>query len=249
MNILERAKPGAMTGLLRLVFLLGLVAVAPARAQEAPPLYDVELIVFEQINGPGDEARPLAESRPPVTDAWNPAEAAGLAPTLPASAEAARSLPESAFRLDTQAARLARGRAYRVLLHTAWRQPGLPREEAFQVRLRAGDEMGARLEAAAKNTADNYWTVRESMWIPDTPVFELDGTVTISLSRYLHAHFDLALTEVGTDETEDMGSIPQLISHRLKQHRRMRSERLHYIDHPRLGVLIEIFPVEDEAQS
>lgn len=66
----------------------------------------------------------------------------------------------------------------------------------------------------------------------------LSGTVSLALSRYLHLTADLRLTET------DSG-----ISMTLRETRRMRSGELHYLDHPRFGVLARITPYETPAAA
>ncbi|MFO7592486.1 MAG: CsiV family protein [Pseudomonadota bacterium] len=56
----------------------------------------------------------------------------------------------------------------------------------------------------------------------------LSGTLTLILSRYLHIETDLLYRE--TEEHV----------YRLEQSRRMRSGELHYLDHPVLGIAIEV---------
>lgn len=58
----------------------------------------------------------------------------------------------------------------------------------------------------------------------------LDGTVKVSLSRYLHTYTDFTYGSSGNTV-------------RIKDHRRMRSRELHYIDNALFGILIEITPV------
>jgi hypothetical protein len=60
----------------------------------------------------------------------------------------------------------------------------------------------------------------------------LFGTITLIRRRYLHADVDLWF------ETGDT-----LEQARMQQSRRMRSDELHYLDHPRLGVIIIARPV------
>ncbi len=67
-----------------------------------------------------------------------------------------------------------------------------------------------------------------------TLAYPLDGTITVAVSRYLHVYTDLALTK--TLAPADMQSFI------VKSHRRMRSRELHYIDHPKVGMLILITP-------
>ena len=57
----------------------------------------------------------------------------------------------------------------------------------------------------------------------------LDGTIKVSVRRYLHVDLDLLLKS---------GK-----GYRLQAKRRMRSREIHYIDHPKMGVLVLITPV------
>lgn len=56
----------------------------------------------------------------------------------------------------------------------------------------------------------------------------LSGLIRMSRGRYLHLDTDLILRD-------GVSSQP----YRIKLHRRMRSGDLHYVDHPRLGILIK----------
>jgi hypothetical protein len=63
----------------------------------------------------------------------------------------------------------------------------------------------------------------------------LTGTAKVHVKRYLHIDLDLLL------ETTN-GPEPGLF--RMQAHRRMRSGKLHYIDHPIMGALVRITPVK-----
>jgi hypothetical protein len=70
----------------------------------------------------------------------------------------------------------------------------------------------------------------------------MEGTVTLSLNRYLHAHVDLLLRRPrGIDPSS---GLPTTSTYRLQAHRRMRSGELHYIDHPAMGILILVTPFQ-----
>ena len=60
----------------------------------------------------------------------------------------------------------------------------------------------------------------------------LDGTLTLARSRYLHLSADLVYADPNV-------GVPVA----LRELRRMRSGELHYLDHPRFGVLVQINPV------
>jgi len=72
---------------------------------------------------------------------------------------------------------------------------------------------------------------------------ELDGFVRFYLSRFLHVEVDLALTKptsggLFSSETD----INQL--YRLTQQRRVKSQEIHYFDHPLFGALVRVAPTE-----
>lgn len=60
----------------------------------------------------------------------------------------------------------------------------------------------------------------------------LTGLVRISRGRFLHLETDLLLT---TDQDQD---------YRIQLHRRMRGDELHYVDHPKIGILIRTARVQ-----
>jgi len=64
----------------------------------------------------------------------------------------------------------------------------------------------------------------------------LDGLIRVSKGRYLHLDTDLLLRAADTQQTW-----------RIQLHRRMRSGELHYVDHPKLGILIRADRYEPEA--
>jgi len=59
----------------------------------------------------------------------------------------------------------------------------------------------------------------------------LSGLIRVSRGRFLHLDTDLVLIDSNSGQP-----------YRIKLHRRMRSDELHYVDHPRLGILIRARP-------
>lgn len=102
----------------------------------------------------------------------------------------------------------------------------------------------------------------------------LDGTLTLIRSRFLHVYTDFVYT-VASDfapgsirRRQAAGAMDTLFdpavapgtlqrssqdlpmqSYPLRYHRRMRSKEVHYLDHPLLGVLILVTPVEADASE
>ena len=129
----------------------------------------------------------------------------------------------SSYQLSNARAALKRSGTHRPLLHTAWRQ-----------------------------TVNKQ---RRSVQLPESTLSKssatITGNVTVTKGRYLHLDLDLLLlaepdtTYIGTDYR--LGSQSNVI--KLQQKRRMRSKELHYIDHPRFGVLAIITPLELKDSS
>jgi hypothetical protein len=66
---------------------------------------------------------------------------------------------------------------------------------------------------------------------------ELDGLVKVYLSRYLHADVQLVLKD---------GPATGGVVHRIDEQRRVKSQEVHYYDHPRFGVLLMVNAPEKE---
>lgn len=123
-------------------------------------------------------------------------------------------LPESEFGLNDQWARLRSSPQFRPLVKLAWTQNDPPPERGPRLRVLSGET----------------WKLKDEQGLGEREFREIDGSVALHLGRYLHVDSDLVYTAGG--ET------PQ--SWRLQESRRMRSEELHHLDSPRLGVLVKV---------
>jgi len=137
---------------------------------------------------------------------------------------------DKGLRLAAHARQLRRAPGFHVIHHGRWHQAVPDRDHPLPVLLQLGERH------------------RDGL-------FEFEGTVAITLGRFLHA--DVRLWERGDDlpleadalnRPDDASSLvaPGSVEGYLvlDESRRMRSEELHYIDHPRFGVLLRIDPVE-----
>lgn len=86
-------------------------------------------------------------------------------------------------------------------------------------------------------------------------LYEFEGKITVELARYLHVYTDLVYRRPRLSIDSVTSNAPQdqyltayaadtriLNNHSLKEHRRMRSKTLHYLDNPEFGLLILITP-------
>ena len=224
------------------VCLVLLCALHPARGAGLP-WYAVEVLIFEQGGDAAASEEASSATRPPAL----PEGTVELLPAFDAEAESAaagrrhafRMLPESSFRLRATAARLERTGEYRVILHVAWHQPGFPRNEAPAVHI--GTAQGLALGERFAGDAG----------------VAIDGTIRLWRRRFPHIEADLwygqrqALRrQPAPGPIEGMGGAagdedrpaphaggPPLT--RLVESRRLRGKELHYLDHPRVGVLVQ----------
>lgn len=133
-------------------------------------------------------------------------------------------LPGQYLKLHSQSKRLQRRNAFRILFHQSWRMNVHSKEEALPIRITGGERLNG--------------------------LYELDGTIKISVARYLHLDTQLYLREfealaanTGSDSTDRQTRYQVKRAIPMIQSRRMRSGELHYIDHPKYGVLVQFTPL------
>jgi len=76
-------------------------------------------------------------------------------------------------------------------------------------------------------------------------VTQLDGSIKISVGRYLHVWTDLLFSRPANNTPAMLNAnseYTELQTFRFQDHRRMRSKELHYIDNPSFGILIYALP-------
>lgn len=208
------------------LFLLALLAGGATHGEETTRPFDIELVVFAHVNAhDGGEAWPWEavpdfpsanrgsqvqdEARESLPD---PSEGQAL---LPEENAAWQPLPASERRLTAVAEALRRSNQYRPLAHLNWRQALVEPSAARAIDI-----------AALAGAAD------------DRAIPRLEGSLRLSVARYLHLETDLRLIEGDAHASLD----DRTAIYRLQQSRRMRSGELHYLDHPRLGILALIIP-------
>jgi hypothetical protein len=251
--------------------------------EEVIPRYDVEVIVFKNVKVPRSKEFVLPVSSPGQDEAMLDLSSA-------ASIEAAREsgyelLTPGEYRLLETVGRLIDSSRYELLLHAAWRQPGLEREQVLPVWLKGGRIYGNEYTSIdnqiefiennpptgdeEKNESKTYEFDEQTLESLELQLlekqeaqrhdglYEFEGKITIALSRYLHTYTDLILRRPRLSMDPVLSNAPQnsylaanaadrhiLNNHRIKEHRRMRSKNLHYLDHPDFAMLILITPYE-----
>ncbi|MEE8077861.1 MAG: CsiV family protein, partial [Pseudomonadales bacterium] len=177
--------------------------------------------------GPPPEIFPVLESHP-LLDVM--AQAARFESEMQERRD--RWLPADTHVLDREANIVQNRGIGRILHHGRWLQ-AVPSREAPQPILIQGGERLA-----------NSW--------------EIEGTVATTLGRYLHFQATLfyhapglglepiefilrADGSIASPPTRQLDPFGYML---LDESRRMRSEEIHYLDHPKLGIVVRIDPVE-----
>ena len=148
-----------------------------------------------------------------------------------------RAVADGEKNLDGAVRSIRRSKDYRLLLHKSWTQP--INAQTTAILLQGGDQFGDQ--------------------------FELEGTLSLRRSRFLHIETDLWLTRfeaTGSSHDPWQGhplaeQYPALIlaaqrgqnhepgyRYHMAQQRKLRSNEVHYLDHPQFGIILEIRPAE-----
>jgi hypothetical protein len=227
--------------------------------------YDVEIIIFRNDKVPrGHELNlptPSASIDEKALDLSSP-ESIALAKTkgfVPLKAEE--------LRLQGKAEGIDKSSRYTLLLHTGWRQPGVDKASAIPVWIKGG-----KVYSSNYSSIDQFSDINNTASISTTEnapkqtkgLYELEGQITVTLSRYLHTNAELVLRKPATpiemmqrgsdataSEFDPMERIEGqlLLNHSLNEKRRMRSKKLHYLDSPEFGMLVLITPYQAAEQA
>lgn len=199
----------------------------PAReAVNHERVYQVELIVFAR---PDTNAQEIWPTNIHLTYPDNL-----LLVKDEANSEGIKLLPAGERTLNPQASVLAKSGGYNLLYHQAWRQTIHGRK--------------TNLLITGGKTFNGHQ--------------ELEGSISLSVGQYLKLQTNLWLTQfapAGTSVAETWPELPAIPGFeaaantqeylvkrviKLSQQRSMRSNEIHYIDHPLMGVIIKIFPYD-----
>ncbi|MEJ2610406.1 MAG: CsiV family protein [Candidatus Thiodiazotropha sp.] len=203
------------------LLLLGLILSCPLSVSaDTGPWYQFEVLVFQRIApGAGSTESWKAD---PGTPSQVGAAYLSRGPALVNNKPVAyRTLPAEKRVLNGAWGVMRRSRDYRPLYHVAWRQQVKSPNQAKPIYFSLKPKNGAP--------------------VSDTNPPLLEGTIKFGIKRYLHLETDIILRKTINDSQPDDSDGyrygPTIRSYRMQDSRRMRSGKLHYLDHPVLGVL------------
>jgi hypothetical protein len=182
-------------------------------------------------------------------------------------------VPAAQYKLLDSYKSLARSRNYRPLLHTSWRQPIGTGKNNFKVRLAGGKDYASRYGLQGKLLSSGDEPANEGLWEVDgyirlsasrflhaeTELLFRRPSVTAGATAIAPAAIaptappatTAATPATGSNLTwqTDAGVIADedwLQFYKFNQSRRLKSNELHYFDHPMFGLMIVLRPLEPE---
>lgn len=237
-----------------------LIGFAPDVDEQSPPEAPVTGSQVDPVLGAATDTETAAATVPAVEPTGEPAFPTAFV-----------TLPSSQLEFRGKAAYMQRSGRYDILFHEAWRQPMLGEKSTLPIVLdRSGDtQQWPTLQGSVKLYLSRYLHLQTNLWLntsgrylnstwrmpapplgPPSLIVEQapepeDVAEPVVLEDMLAS--DEALQE-NPEELEPL--YPYRHAVLLQQKRRMRSDEVHYIDHPMLGVIVKITRVaEDESDQ
>ena len=225
--------------------------------------YDIEVVIIENLT---DEAK-NSEIWPLQVNLIQPERTVELGQAvmsewLPDDVDLRASykvLSKKHYQLTSEVEKISKSKTQRVIFHTVWRQPGLDKKLALPIHFKR-EILAAPVAGKNENNPTQNTEATSSFETTDSKPLSssvLEGLLRVTLARYLHLEAELTyqnkIPEV-TDtenpfalldnESERNEMQKQGIIHLKQKRNRIRSNELHYVDHPVLGILIRITPYE-----
>lgn len=231
----------------------------------------LELVDLTQVDSPApDDAWETVqeeEAQPANNDFWTTAEGdVASAPEL--SDRALALLPADQLSLRNEVQRLNRNNQYRVLFHGGWHQPLLENQQGPAILITGGDlyDDHYELEGSVQLSLRNYLHVDTNLWLtqfstnygqerapwPNLPRRPNQPIDIIDFMFYFDESSSGLWNQFNQNRDYDaLMTQPYVVENimLLQQSRRMRSGELHYIDHPKMGVLVKLTPYEPEVDT
>jgi len=191
--------------------------------------YQVEIIVFARDAADGEESlRSSGDLRYPGKTIALSEGGSGPFQLLPAAN----------LLLNREAGALEQHRGTRVLLHQAWLWPGEDAAHATAVAIGAGRQFGSHreVEGYIALSAEHFLQINTQLWLSRFGSGAANPANTLVLPAAPTAGMGATSTAANDNYT-----VEQLFV--LREQRRMRSGELHYFDHSRFGLLVQVTPL------
>ncbi|EPE37812.1 peptidoglycan binding protein CsiV [Candidatus Photodesmus anomalopis] len=205
--------------------------------------FDIEIVIFKRII----DVKNTGESWPNTLPKINLNHARSFEDKEYQIKKGIKILPSAEYKLtDKSLQSLKEHQDFEILLHKAWRQNDDNREYSPIFHIQAGKNYSKELNQDIITNKENI----------SQPIYELNGKLQIYVQHYLYLEIELNLNKLHTvNQKIDLSFFnpnfkdknKQFIkSYRMNQKRQIRSSETHYLDHPLMGIIIQINRVNEE---
>jgi len=235
--------------------------IATASFAEDMRYYDVEIVVIENLS----EEQKNSENWPLQVNLTLPDKTVQLGEAvnkewLPQEADIKSSykvLRSKTYQLKNEVEKISESKTQRVIFHTAWRQPGLDKNLSLPIYFKREIPAAPPVEDANIASENDEFTPTSNPNKNDATSSILEGIIRVTLARYLHLEAELTFRDTPPpivrsdnpfsilDNENKRDKVKQQgVIHLKQDRRRIRSNELHYLDHPVLGILVKMTPYE-----
>ncbi len=150
-------------------------------------------------------------------------------------------LPSDAHQFGATNRALNQSAQYRILAHNAWRQPMTRRSEAMAIGIVGGRQFNEHRELEGSvtlyfNNAGDRVVLNGNLWLGSFGI--QDDSIEDWVLPVLPG--TLVETDAVIEELQTEYFVNRIVQ--LREVREIREQELHYLDHPALGVLVQITP-------
>lgn len=162
------------------------------------------------------------------------------------SRDAFHALPPSAHDFLTTNRTLSQSPAHRIVYHNAWRQPLQRRSATPAVGVRGGREFGERSELEGSIIV-HVGSTRDRMALETNLWLTQFGTTPSGATQWELPVLPAVLRDAPQTEAPLQPEFSATRIIQFNQSREMRLEQFHYLDHPALGMLVQVTAYERPA--
>jgi hypothetical protein len=233
------------------VFIISLLCLLTSISHAAQtPLYRFEIIIFEYTNSQytDSETWPASPGEPDYSNVLSYITASDYqaGSTINSGGYIFKLQKPGQLILKKEARAIKRSSTRRLLLHTGWIQSMHAEKQARPIAIKIGKQF-----TSLETGPDRTGLYSEYATPASTPVKhkQLEGIISISISRYLHVWSDLVFRRPHDNTYVNNPGYLDAQAIRYRDHRKMRSKELHYIDNPSFGILIYALPIKSSVQA
>ncbi|WP_034414707.1 peptidoglycan binding protein CsiV [Candidatus Photodesmus blepharus] len=209
--------------------------------------FDIEVIIFKRV---ADE-RKSSESWPNIIPKISMEHVGSFEDKNYLVKKKAKVLPYSEYKLIDQAKSLEKYEDFTVLFHRTWRQGNQGKAYSPIFHIQGGED----------------YSKQSSFKRMPEPFYELDGKLQVYVQHYLYleTQIDLREIKISDDVPLERNQVQQstvrrekniiqetkknkfIKSYRMEQKRLIRSSETHYLDHPFIGIIVQIRRAEEST--